>query len=162
MTAGVWEFASVFAKWLGLLAMAGVVGGILALALARRAQFPEQAALRCYLLVAAVLGLLATPLYFLLQVGAVNQAGIPGMFDPAMVAILLQSGLGQVMGLRMSGFALTLLVVMMAVYFRHRSQLLVAAVAALLLCVSFVLTGHISTLPLMSCCGLARCIPCCC
>ena len=148
MTVGIWELTSLVTKWLGLLAVAGVVGGSFVTTLAHKLRFPVQPALRIYLQASAVLGLLATPLYFLLQVGAVNQNGVAGMFDPVIGSILLQSGLGQVMGLRMLGFVLVLgwLLQAAAVHVRQRAELVAFASSALLLCASFVMTGHISTL----------------
>ncbi len=139
-------------KLVVLLAMAGVVGGSFCRALAHAQGFPPQPLLYRYLWSCAALGLVATPGYFLLQVGAVSQDGIMGMADPVIGKILLHSGLGRVMGLRMFGFALMLAAlwllypVMSAVPIRRRSAYVVCTTAVLLLCVSFILTGHISTL----------------
>ncbi len=154
MTVGIWELASVAGKWLGLLATAGVVGGSFGVALARSQRFSEQPELRRYLRLSAVLGLLVVPVYFLLQVGAVNQSGVAGMFDPLMGRILLQSGLGQVLGVRMLAFALVALWLLcpvpVAISYRRQAERIVCASATLLLAGSFVLTGHISTLTLVA------------
>ncbi len=147
-----WALWSVVVKFIALLAVAGVVGGSFVHLLADRLQFALLAHLRGYLLMSAAVGMLMAPLFFLLQVGGVNQQGFSGMWDASMSALLLDSALGQVMVLRLSGFALVLwavrwLAATQADALRRCAGYLLCAVSALLLCWSFALTGHTATLP---------------
>jgi copper resistance protein D len=163
ITAHYWTLASSISKLLMLLATAGVVGGSFCLGLATKMQFPHQPVLLRYLLASAGLGLLATPLFFLVQVGAINQEGVAGMLDFPMALILAQSNLGHAAGLRMAGF----LCVVPAFYLLrkqhetvqclqryHVGGFTMLAVATALLCLSFAMTGHISTLSMMARSGI--------
>ena len=107
-TAGPWELASVFSKVLSYASLASLAGGFLILWLgsvttariSAASSSPESPALAnisttrrlswllstrqhlCkMLLLACVIGSLAVVVFFLLQVGVVNQNGIAGMFD---------------------------------------------------------------------------------
>jgi len=99
--------------------------------------------------------LLMTPLGFLLQVGGINHNGLTGMFDPGMNVILMSSSLGEVLVLRMAGFALGLLA---SRYLSSatppaggkQAGYLLCAVSALLLCFSFAFTGHTAALFIMA------------
>jgi putative copper resistance protein D len=155
MSGDIWQLASVAGKWFGLLGVAGVTGGSFSLCLARYLAFPALAGLANYVLASAVFGICATALFFLAQIGAINQNGLPGMFDTQMGSILLQSSLGNAIGLRMLGFAL--LVFNCLVFWRGhktamagqretKTDLLLPGIAIALLCISFALTGHTSTL----------------
>ncbi len=146
-----WALWSVAIKFLGLLAMAGVVGGSFVHLLADRLQFPQFPQLRCYLLASGALGLLMTPFAFLLQVGGINHNGMSGMFDGGISVILLSSTLGEVLGLRLSAFALFLAAIWFLAdatsrRYRHETGYLLCALSALLLCVSFAFTGHTTEL----------------
>lgn len=156
MTTGdFWELAGSAGKLLSLLAIAGVLGGGFILGLAQRTGFRRQPVLLSYLLASAVFGLFSTLLYFLLQVGAINQSGIAGMLDTQMALIIAKSDLGLAIGSRLLGF---LIVIPAFWLFRqhrkaiksgdryHQNGFLVLAVAVILLCGSFALTGHTSTL----------------
>lgn len=140
-----WELATVAARVLMLAAMAGVCGSSLMLWLLTRASLPLQALL-AYSRASAAVGLLAAPVWLLLQAGGINQSGLSGMFDMSMVSLLLQSTLGWVTGLRMAACVLVLLATGGLQAGHSRQMGLV--VAALLVCCSVVLTGHISTLSL--------------
>jgi putative copper resistance protein D len=155
MVLDTWMLAGSVAKLLSLMAAAGVIGGSFSLGLAQRLDIGWQPALENYLLISAVTGLLATALFFLIQVGAINQSGIRGMLDTQMASIIGQSGLGSAAGLRVLGFCS----VLPAWYLlRQRSassgliygsaSFLLIFVAVSLLCTSFALTGHTSTLAL--------------
>lgn len=148
----IWTLAGTAAKLLILLAAAGVIGGSFSIGLAQRLAFGWQPAVGNCLLVSAVLGLLATVVFFLVQVGAVNQSGIGGMLDQQMGLILAQSSVGAAAGLRLFGFAS----VLAASYLSRRpgangvlsygkSSFLLLGLAVSLLAISFALTGHTST-----------------
>lgn len=155
----IWQLAGSVSKLLSLLAIAGVVGGVFSIALVQLLDFPKQAKLLSYLLASAVLGLLASLLFFLVQVGAINQNGVAGMLDPTMASIMAQSSLGHVTGLRLLSFAS--LFPVWYFYLRHQhlasqwqsytktAYLLLVAIIALLV-VSFALSGHLSTLSMLA------------
>lgn len=150
-----WELASTAGKFLSLLAIAGVLGGGFILALAQRMSFSQQPELLTYGFSSAVFGLFSTLLYFLLQVGAINQNGLAGMLDSQMVLILAHSDLGLAIGSRILGF---LVVIPAFGFFKLQRTnvntgerygnigVLVLIVAIALLAGSFALTGHTSTL----------------
>ncbi len=146
---GSWDVAIVAAKWLMLLATAGAVGGAFTLALARKLRFTDQRPLHDYLQKCGLTGLLATLLWFLFQIGAVNRDGLGGMFDLPMGAILLQSGLGDAVQLRLLGFTWLTLFTLRPVLAKLPPwpESLVHAGIAVVLIASFGDTGHVSTLP---------------
>jgi putative copper resistance protein D len=149
VTISSWDIALVAAKWLMLLATAGAVGGAFTLALARKLRFADQRVLYAYLQHCGLAGLLATLLWFLLQVGAVNRSGLGGMLDMTMGAILLQSGLGDVLQLRLLGFTcLTLFTLrpLTANLPAWQESTIYAGIAVVLIA-SFGDTGHVSALP---------------
>lgn len=91
LAANPWAMASMAAKLLSLLGIAGVVGGSFSIYLAHSTGFGREPRLWRYLLFSAVLGLGATLVFFLAQVGAINQAGLAGMLDVDMALILTQA-----------------------------------------------------------------------
>jgi copper resistance protein D len=103
-----WELASVLSKTLIYIGMLAVVGGMLVLWMNRQHQFTVQMIARVYLLPAALTGLLATCLFFLIQIGSVNQSGITGMFDPLIGSILAETEIGSALRWRLVGFMLVL------------------------------------------------------
>src|SRR5687768_8984630 len=98
-----WELLGMTSKWFSLLAMAGVTGGGFSLGLAHLLSFSPLSTLINYISVGAMLGLCMTLLFFLSQVGAINQTGVAGMLDRQMAVILLQSNLGLAVLLRIAG-----------------------------------------------------------
>lgn len=151
MTVGSWEIALVAAKWLVLLATAGAIGGAYALALARKLGFADErmlVQLGQYLQNCGLTGLVANMLWFLLQIGAVNRAGLSGMLDMGMGAILLKSGLGSVLLLRILGFTVLTTLTLRPVVARLPRAVEYACyvVIALVLVSAVGATGHVSTL----------------
>lgn len=167
MSATLWETAILLSKWLSYLAMLATPGAVFVAWLCR--QVPEGTAdadrrlLSHYLLPAAVLGILASSAFFLLQVGAINQRGPGGMFDPVMAQILSQTALGDGLRWRLSGFFLAL--VAAGLWYVSRSlpaakatplilswQVISTLAGAALLCiaVSFTVLGHVSQLAIIS------------
>lgn len=138
-----WDWWAVLFKTLSLMAIAGAIGGCFVLNLARNAQCQRLSALLAYVRYSAVAGIGVLTLHFLLQVGAVNASGLAGMFDPLMVGILLQSGIGKVLALRVTALLL------IALWLRQKPnlvELLLCITGILILCSSFLLTGHVSVL----------------
>jgi copper resistance protein D len=138
-----WIWASSASKVLGLLAMAGVTGGTFSLWLAARLRMAQDAKVLRSVVASAVLGLFAACLFFLVQIGALSQAGFAGMFDRTMIGILGQSSLGYSAGLRVVGFVC---IAIAAQWMGGRVRAFILAVAIVALGFSFSLTGHISTL----------------
>jgi putative copper resistance protein D len=138
-----WIWASSASKMLGLLAMAGVTGGSFSLGLAARLQMAQGGKILRYVCASAVLGLFAACLFFLVQIGALNQAGIAGMFDRTMIGIIGQSSLGYAAAVRALCFAC---IAVAALWMHGRARTFVFAAAIVALSFSFSLTGHISTL----------------
>lgn len=158
LAANPWAMASMAAKLLSLLGIAGVVGGSFSIYLAHSTGFGREPRLWRYLLFSAVLGLGATLVFFLAQVGAINQAGLAGMLDVDMALILTQARPGHMTGLRVLGFGAVLVACLLwRVSANAGSRLrarqvgvlcLIAAIA--LLGLSFALTGHVSELSVLA------------
>ncbi|MCP5343712.1 MAG: CopD family protein [Pseudomonadales bacterium] len=101
-------------------------------------------------------GFLAMLLFFLLQVGQVNQNGVKGMLDPFMMQLLAQTPVGSGTFLRMAGFALIGLGV--AGHWRRLRQeanpplpgmiLGIGMLGVLLCCMGFSMLGHVADLSL--------------
>lgn len=108
-----WDLASVISKALMYTGILAIAGGMLVLWiyhpwLAKRHQPASQIISRTFLLPAALAGLLATCMLFLIQIGSVNQRGIAGMFDPLMGSIMMDTELGVALRWRLGGFMLAL------------------------------------------------------
>ena len=154
-----WELSGAACKLFSLFAIAGLTGGSYSLWLVDKLGFAKQQALLTYLLASALIGLLASPLFFLVQVGAINQSGIVGMFDRTMITILAQSNLGAATGWRVAAFsaALPAWYLLQRVHknstnlpTRSRSGFAFLLAAIFCASVSFAISGHTSTLALSS------------
>lgn len=107
-----------------------------------------------FLLSSSVLGLVCVLLFFLLQLGAINQNGIPGMFDWLMTTIVLQSAVGTGVGLKAASFVLFigLTLVMLASHKRKSAPPIkglnsfAAVLAIALACAGFSEMGHVVSL----------------
>lgn len=156
---GIWDLASVLSKLASYLAMVTVPGTALIIALSQRNRVAvSRSALHHILklqLAAALTGVLLVCLYFLLQIGAINQQGLTGMFDYQMGAILADTALGEGTRLRLAGFMVAavpaiLLLLPDRVASLPRVRVTAAAlwlVSALMLASSFAVFGHAATLP---------------
>lgn len=147
-----WELANFVVKFVNLAAMASVLGGGFSYFLMYKLGVTVGGRHLSYMRWGALTGLLATPLYFFIQVGSINQAGLPGLFDYQIARILADSGVGISSILRILGYVLGLLVVKELFSAHQRGvsltsvskSLLVAAylLSAVLLTGSFPYTGH--------------------
>lgn len=102
------DLINIITKLAILIAMAIVVGGGFVYFLMRKLRIETDQQQVIYLRWGARAGLLFSPLYFLIQVGAVNQSGPGGMFDLEIARILLGSGVGIYTVFNLCGFALVL------------------------------------------------------
>ena len=149
----VWLLASLVTKSLVYLAMLATGGGLFVSLL-----YPLKAITVRYLLPATIMGLLAVCLYFLVQIGQVNQQGVPGMFDIQLGAILAQTTLGEGLRWRLGGFALVLLAAVTIwladTYSRFYQWATAAFILGLLGClalaVSVAVLGHVNMLDMAS------------
>lgn len=156
-----------FSKWLSYLAMLATPGAVFVAWLCRRVPAGkadvDRRLLSHYLLPAAVLGILASSAFFLFQVGAINQRGPGGMFDPVMSQILAQTALGDGLRWRLSGFFLALMAAGLWYVARSlpatkatplilSSSVISTLAGAALLCIaiSFAVLGHVSQLTIIS------------
>ena len=179
---GPWELAIVLSKALSYLGLVSLSGGIFVLWLGTRVQpatlsrhnhsledksrtgsaptggWSAQTRLRLVnlLLLACVVGAFAVVLFYLLQVGVINQMGMSGMFDIGMISLLAQSSVGHGAGLKLGGFGLAGAVVMLCrsdlLSSRKRLPLLLICgwlLATILFAASFALLGHIAELGLL-------------
>lgn len=167
LNASVWEFAILLTTWLSYLVMLVTPGAVFVAWLCRQvpAKRPrlDKTLISHYLLPAAVAGILASSLFFLAQVGSVNQRGLEGMFDPVIAEILAQTSLGDGLRWRLSGFFLALIAAglwfiarsitstkTMPLILSSRVITTLAAAAMLCIAVSFAVLGHVSQLAIVS------------
>lgn len=107
---------------------------------------------------AALIGLLALSVFFLLQVGVINQQGIAGMFDPTMASVIAASSIGEGLRLKAAGFmcaAAASIIAYIPVPPRKRKSnrylaVLISAAGAVLLAWSFSVLGHVANLDSLS------------
>ncbi len=153
-----WDLASVVLKLLSLLSMAMVLGGGFSFfLLVHREQEIKQRVL-AYMIIGAGTGIVATVLFFLVQIGGVNQTGLSGMFDAQIGGILAQSGLGYACGLRLVGYIGVFAMAPLAAWHNHTASKTRAFVCAalvysfivLLLGSSFSFYGHVAELGLIA------------
>lgn len=154
-----WELAALLSKLLIYLSVIAPAGALVTLYLGREAgpaaiRSSSRAHILAYALVAMVTGLLAVCLFFLLEVGAINQQGLAGMLDRELAVIMAGTALGDGTRLRLLGFSLLLLALLSRVLplFRmvpgHRRWTVSFALAGLLLlAASFARYGHVVNLP---------------
>lgn len=145
---GSWEIWSVALKWAVLAATAGAIGGSYVLMLARKLGVAKLEQLRSHLRVCGLVGFNATVLWFLLQIGAVNRSGLGGMFDMALGRILLQSGLGDALSLRLTAFLWLTLFALRRNPGKTslQTEAIVHLIIAMILSAAVGRTGHVSTL----------------
>lgn len=148
----VWELSSVLSKTLIYLGMLAAMGGMLIVWMSRGQRASTQTLSRRFVLPATFVGLLASCLLFLIQIGSVNQRGIAGMFDVVIGSILIDTEIGTALRWRLGGFMLTLLAVLPlnvpGYPFQHRQVRHVSALLMLMAAACFAMAvaslGHAS------------------
>lgn len=151
-----WDLASVGLKLLNLLSVAMVIGGGFGYFMIARLEARIKKSVLKYMLLGASLGAISTVLFFLVQVGGINQSGLVGMFDAQLIGIFAQTGLGLSCFLRLLGYIGTIIIIPNLVAFQaitptpKKSSMYLAIVgyfiASMLFSSSFPLTGHIEEL----------------
>jgi len=161
-----WELVILLSKSLTYLAMLAIPGVLMVHFLLQRADpqsesvlspvFHRQLLLH-YLMPAFILGTVSLCLFFLAQVGAVNQQGVAGMFDQDMAAIMATTALGDGVQWRLFGFMLAALAAgLMFLWLKtpragqhgHWPITVLLIVATVLFAWSFAVLGHTSVLGL--------------
>lgn len=159
----VWELIGVLGKSLIYIGMIASVGGVLMLWLGRSSAPLVRLIARQYLLPTALIGLLASCVVFLAQVGSVNQRGVAGMFDPVIGGILADTELGSVLRWRLAGFVLMLLAIIPvnlpgALWDKPRTRQfswITLLVAIVCFTVSVASQGHAASISLLAQCLVA-------
>lgn len=152
-----WELASLICKlalYAGLLALSGC---LLNLAFYNDGRRQTMQGLLLYGLIGSVIGFHGVLFNYLIQVGMINGNGLIGMFDWAMLQLLLDTPQGESTLWRLFGFTLALLV--QAWGLQHfsrlrkpptgqsqRAILVPLTLALILLAGSFQMSGHVSVL----------------
>lgn len=156
--AGPWELAIVLAKVLSYGGLASLTGGFLIFWLGSASTATRRHLLH-FMLLASAVGSLAVALFFLLQVGVVNQNGIAGMFDSFMAGLVLQSPIGYGSGLKLAGFLVAAAALWLArprlLAFEGAAQFpialrLGAPLAIALFAASFAVLGHVASLGVLA------------
>ena len=154
-----WELTSLVCKLLLYFGAASIAGGSLCLWLYNngKRQFFEKVI--SYIMLGAFLGFLGTLVNYFVQVGLINARGLTGMFDWDMASLLLETQLGEVTYMRLTGFILAF--ISSLIFFRkavrlpqqsfYRLLLGVQGIAFLFVAFSFTKAGHVSVLT-----GIAR------
>ena len=150
-----WATVNVTSKFFYLLGSAAVIGGLPGYFLLRG--FDRQLLTKVFLYMAlgALVGALASVCYFLAQVGAINDAGVRGMFDWSMAGMLMDTNLGTGSFYRILAFLVAILGWLVVLYdsrderLSMSNPLMILALLILsggLFAWSTTLTGHVSTL----------------
>ena len=96
METSVWELLTLFSKVLIYVSVVGVIGGSFAYVLLGR-HYDCLLSIRRYIRWSSIVGMLGTVGSFLVQVGAFSGTGWGGMFDASIIAILVESSIGDSM-----------------------------------------------------------------
>ena len=149
-----WELTSLVCKLLLYFGAASIAGGSLCLWLYNngKRQFFEKVI--SYIILGAFLGFLGTLVNYFVQIGLINARGLTGMFDWDMASLLLETQLGEVTYMRLTGFILAF--ISSLIFFRkavrlpqqsfYRLLLGVHGIAFLFVAFSFTKAGHVSVL----------------
>ena len=154
-----WEVASVICKFLFYLGAASCLGGGVSLLLYGDGKRQTVNSILFYQLIGALLGFHATLVYFLVQVGQINDSGLRGAFDWTMAQILLDTPVADFSLYRVVGFAMliaaSVLLLRQAGQYSsapglnfYRRILLFNGFGFMLLLLSFRYGGHVSVLSL--------------
>lgn len=163
MAINLWALAIILTKLTLYISFASLIGGFFVIwlfatqargAAPRSNPFALAQRLTFFLLIHSVLGLVSVTLFFLLQVGLINQNGLAGMFDWFMSSIVMQSAIGQGSVLKAAGFVgfgLAALALHYSLRYPQYSSFKLVSVFVLLLgvasaCAGFAELGHIVSL----------------
>ena len=168
MTLDLWTLAILLSKLVAYISFASLTGGFFILWLystgnLRASGAEESQDLRSFafartllpfFLLNSLLGLASTLVFFLLQVGMINQSGMLGMFDWLMTTILMQTAVGTGVGLKVASFVLlgiASLCLYLTLILRQTVQINVPFGALIVLgvglaCAGYASLGHVASL----------------
>lgn len=132
-----WEIASFLLKGLSYAAALSAAGAALFLVIFRALSMQERGGVGKFGAAAALMGAGLTAMAIPWQAGFLSGEGLAGMFDPLFIKLLLGSPFGDSVLLRLLGLFL-----IAAVLARRPTAYWSGAVGALLVVVSFAMTGH--------------------
>lgn len=163
-----WELAILLSKFIAYLSFVSLTGGLFVLFLGSRRYPREHSATHAIiqwsakartplvrlLILASGFGKLSVILFFLLQVGKVNQNGLAGMADGFMIGLLAQTPVGSSAAARLAGFVL---IGLLLIVYRGKltgasspilpiTLVLLWCVGILLCCAGFAVLGHVANL----------------
>ena len=168
---GAWELASLTCKLFLYIGITSVGGGGLCLWLYGEGSKQSFHRILGYIIIGDLLGFLAVVANFLIQVGMVNLDGLAGMFDWGMIALLMDTPLGESSMARFLGFGLILVASLAmllissqrmrlptAIFYRrllaiqnfYRLLVVIHLLGLFCIAYSFLLGGHISVLGAVS------------
>jgi putative copper resistance protein D len=136
-----WDAGILFTRWALYIGLAASIGGVATLQLVKSDNQLRKPFIH-YSLFFAVVGLTAALSHFFVRIGAVLEEGAAGMFEPDMVSIMWESSVGDALLLRVVGFALFLMAVLLHFYTRSIFKELIALVGVSLVALSFSSSGH--------------------
>jgi putative copper resistance protein D len=154
-----WDIASAIIKWGNYLSMAIVIGGGFSFALMSHIEPKLKEATLRYIFVGCVLGICTTVLFFISQVGGINQQGLSGAFDFSMMQIIFQSDIGLQTGMRLASFIFSFLFLWRLKKQLDRNSnspilrtlpLELYLPITIMLAISFAVIGHVSQLGLIA------------
>jgi len=156
MLPSAWDLATLLSKLLVYTGTAMLAGGWMHSVFFDDGSSEAVRAQLKFVLTGALLGFHATLIHFFIQIGVINANGLAGMLDWGMARIMLDTPLGDMTMLRLSGFAIGLIVPAFllwqlalgrglgrGLYLAARPGLALALIAVVF---SFRLSGHISLL----------------
>lgn len=163
-----WGLAILLSKFIAYISFVSLAGGLLVLVIGSRLHPPGSHSASAFcgwsatarvhlvriLIVASGIGKVAIIMFFLLQVGQVNQNGLAGMADAFMIGLLAQTPIGTGSALRLAGFVLIgLMLIVYRTKLMHTSApslpislVLLWAIGILLSCAGFAVLGHVANL----------------
>lgn len=136
-----WDVGILFTRWVLYIGLAASIGGVATFQLVKADNSLRKPFL-LYSFIFAVIGLIAALSHFFVRVGAILEEGAAGMFEPDMVSIMWESSVGDALLLRVIGFALFLMAVLINFYTRGVFKGLIALVGVSLVAFSFSSSGH--------------------
>lgn len=140
-----WESISLIFRLALYLALSGLIGSAFGLLLSQTNSFKKTLSnhfikcLKSYFLISLFVLLFASLGFFWVRVGAFAEEGLAGLFDPLMISILYDSGLGMALNYGL----LTCIFAALYYLFINRTLLICMLVSISL---SFTFTGHIAEL----------------
>ena len=148
-TVSIWVYGNLLGKSIMYLAMLAVVGALFVSWIQYSRNRTFSPINNRFLLVSTGLGILSACVFFLLQIGQINQQGLVGMLDMQMGLILAESTLGSGLQWRLAGFLLAALAGLFLLVPGSMPRLIkpgfvLGAIGSCLFAWSFAILGHVN------------------